>query len=192
MKGFKYTKKQLDFIYKNKALPRTDLAAAFNRKFRGKRTAGGMKQVCLRRGWHTGRTGCFEKGHKTWNKDTKGLTFVNVTSFKKGNRPHNWLPVGTEIIDSDGYIKVKLAEPNIWEFKHLLIWQAAHGKIPYGMPVIFKDNNKLNCTLENLELVSRHVLLYLNQNKYMKLPEELKPSMMALAKLECKAFALAK
>lgn len=191
MKGyFKYTWKQLSFIRRHSALPRAKLAELFNRKFGTDKPADSLKQVALRQGWKTGRTGRFEKGYKSWNKGTKGLTKANKTSFKKGNRPINWLPVGSEIIDSDGYIKVKIAEPNIWEFKHLIIWEAAHGK-SLGKPVIFKDGNRLNCELENLEMISRQILLYLNQHGYADMPEELKSSMMAIAKVECKTFALA-
>ncbi len=186
-----YTKIQLKFIYKNRTLPHSKLAVVFNRRFGTKKNRDQLHSLCTRKKWLTGRTGCFKKGHVSWNKDTKGLTSANVTSFKKGNTPKNWLPVGSEIIDSDGYIKVKIAEPNIWNFKHLIIWEAAHGK-SLGKPVIFKDGKRLNCTLENLKLVSRQVLLYLNNHGYRELPEELKSSMMAVAKIECKVFALAK
>ncbi|MCP4259069.1 MAG: HNH endonuclease [Planctomycetes bacterium] len=174
-------------------MSRTKLAAAYNRKFSNRRTAEAIKQICLRKGWHTGRTGRFEKGNVPWAAGTKGkgLCKANKGSFKKGNRPCNSLSVGSEIIDSDGYIKVKLSEPNIWKFKHRIIWEAVHGEIPSGMAVIFKDSNPLNCTLENLEMVSRRELLYLNNHGYTELPEELRPSMMAVAKVECKVFRLA-
>lgn len=186
-----YTRIQLEFISDNKTLPRAELAAAFNRKFRTNRAADAIKRICLKKGWLTGRTGRFEKGNVSATKGMKGFKGANVTSFKKGNRPHNSLPVGTEIIDSDGYIKIKLAEPNTWKFKHRRIWEAEHGEIPNGMTVILKDSDRLNCTPENLELVSRQELLYLNQHGYKELPEELKSSMMAVATLECKTFALA-
>ncbi len=184
-----YTKIQLKFIYKNRTLPHARLAVVFNRRFGTKKSRDQLHSLCTRKKWHTGRTGCFEKGHVSWNKDTKGLTSANVTSFKKGNTPKNWLPVGSEIIDSGGYIMVKIAKPNIWEFKHLIIWEAAHGK-SLGKPVIFKDGNRLNCELENLEMISRQILLYLNRNRYSELTEELKPSMLAVAKVEYKVFAL--
>ena len=55
------------------------------------------------------RRGCFPKGHEPINKGTKGMWNVggNKTSFKKGQRPLNWVPLGTERINTDGYVMVK-------------------------------------------------------------------------------------
>jgi hypothetical protein len=194
MKPYNYTKKQLKFISDNRTLIRTELAAAFNKKFREKRTPIQLAALRKRNGWRTGRTGRFEKGNRPWTAGTKGMGVckANKGSFKTGNRPENWTPVGTERVTFDGYIKVKIAEPNIWKFKHIIIWEATNGKRPCGMAVIFKDGNCLNCESENLEQVSRQVLLYLNQHDYKELPPELRASMIAVAKLECKVFALAK
>ena len=192
MKYKPYTKKELDFLYRNRTLTRHELTAAFNKKFNTSKTVSQIKPLCTRKGYLTGRTGCFKKGHTSWNTDTKGLTSANITSVKKGKRPKNWLPVGSEIISSYGDIKVKVGEPNKWKFKHKIIWETAHGKIERYVPVIFKDGAQLNCELENLEMVSRQVLLYLNRNGYKELPGELQPTILAIATLECKTYALAK
>ena len=53
---------------------------------------------------------------------------------------------------------------------------------------MFKDGDLLNIEPENLMLVSRAELLVLNQNGYKDAPAELKPSILALAKLEVKIF----
>lgn len=144
---------------------------------------------------NSGRTGRFEKGHSTWNKGIKGCIGPNVTSFKKGHRPKSWKPIGSERIDSkDGYILVKIAErdphsgaPTRYKMKHVHAWEGAKGPVPKGHAVIFKDGDKLNCTLSNLLLVSRTELLILNMHRYREAPEEVKPSILALAKLEAKA-----
>lgn len=44
-------------------------------------------------------------------------------------RTHNTL-VGDEVINDFGYVKVKVAEPNVWKFKHRIVWELAHGEIP--------------------------------------------------------------
>ena len=54
----------------------------------------------------------------------------NRTSFKKGNRPKNYLPVGSESIDVDGYVKVKIQDPSKWELKHRIIWSERFGEVP--------------------------------------------------------------
>ncbi|MDR2053807.1 MAG: HNH endonuclease [Treponema sp.] len=63
--------------------------------------------------------------------------------------------MGTEIIDENGYVKVKTRNPKTWKFKQRLIWEKAYGKIPRNRMVIFADGNRLNFALDNLLLVSR-------------------------------------
>ena len=75
--------------------------------------------------------------------------------FKKGQMPHNHLEVGAKAVTKDGYIRVKIAEPNYWEFLHLLVWQEANGPIPPDHNIIFLDNNKQNCSLENLYCIPK-------------------------------------
>ena len=57
------------------------------------------------------------------------------------------------------------------------------------MVVAFKDGDRTNCEPENLMLISRAELLVLNQHGYGEMPAELKPSVLALARLEVKAFS---
>ena len=95
------------------------------------------------------------------------------TMFKKGNTPGNHKPVGSERVNVDGYIERKVAEPNKWECKHRIIWKQAHGDIPKGCNIQFKDGNPLNCTLSNLYLISRANQMK-NENGLMaRYPEEL-------------------
>ena len=75
--------------------------------------------------------------------------------FKKGNIPQNCKPVGAERLDRDGYVEIKISDPNKWQLKHRYLWEKENGKVPKGMVLIFKDNNKLNIDLDNLILISR-------------------------------------
>jgi hypothetical protein len=86
------------------------------------------------------------------------------TQFKKGNRPHNYKPVGTERVNGEGYVDVKIADPNKWRSKHILIWEKENGPVPKGHVIIFGDGNRLNLELDNLILVSRKQLAILNKN----------------------------
>lgn len=106
----------------------------------------------------------FKKGMDTWNKGLKGYMGANVTSFKKGQLPKCYLPVGTETEDKDGYVKVKVQDPNIWELKHRVVWKERFGSIPDKHAVIFIDGNKRNFDLTNLALVHRRDLLYFNRH----------------------------
>ena len=75
------------------------------------------------------------------------------------------MPIGTEVKNKDGYTKVKIAEPNIWELKQRLIYKKYKGDIPEGCYVLFKDKNKENFNIDNLMLVTREKMLYMNKNK---------------------------
>lgn len=124
-----------------------------------------------------GKTGIesrFQKGHATWNKGMKGLKIGGEeTQFKKGNIPRNHKPVGTVVIRTDGYSQTKIAEPNVWELTHRLIWRLAGNDMPVYPEVLrFKDRNPLNCTIENLELSSKVEMM--EKNSVQTLPPDLR------------------
>ena len=124
-----------------------------------------IKGAITRNKLNTGRTGRFEKGRATWNKGTKGLTKANVTSFKKGQKPHNYKPLGSERITKDGYCEIKVSDTGRrWRPKHVLIYEKHHGKVPKGSAVIFLDGDKRNFDIDNLYLVTRSQLAMLNKN----------------------------
>ncbi len=175
-------------------MARRELTALFNRKFGEDRTVIAITGALNRNNIQSGRTGRFEEGSSPWNADTKGLTSANITSFKKGNIPANIKPLGSERISADGYREIKIAEknpytgsPTRYKLKHVHIWEKANGPVPKGHILIFKDGNQLNCDIGNLALLSRAELLALNQHNYRRAHDELKPSIMALAKLQTKA-----
>ena len=110
----------------------------------------------------------FPKGHEPWNKGTnwKAGGRSVLTQFKKGSRPHTWRPVGSVRVDADGYRDLKVTDtgypPRDWRACHVLLWEAANGPIPRGHAVRFKDGNKANITLDNLECISRADLMRRN------------------------------
>ena len=130
-----------------------------------------------------GRATRFQPGQSGWNKGMKGLQIGGkATQFKKGQIPHNHLPIGTEVMATIGFLKVKVGEPNEWEWVHKRNWIAAHGPIPKGMVLAFKDGNRRNCAMENLELVSRRELM--RRNTIQRYPESLRGAMQANGRLK--------
>jgi hypothetical protein len=77
--------------------------------------------------------------------------------------------VGKETMHK-GYILVKIAEPNIWKHKHVLIWEEAHGPVPKGHVIMFADGNKSNMNLDNLLLVSKRECAAMNK-KHLIFPD---------------------
>lgn len=115
----------------------------------------------------------FRKGSEPWNKGTKmrpeTLEKLRPTLFQKGNKPHTWVPVGTEHTHKrDGLTKVKVSDDmslprNVrWRLAHHLLWEQHNGPIPDGGIVRFKDGNTSNVTIENLELITRKENALLN------------------------------
>lgn len=94
---------------------------------------------------------------KKWNEfmSHEGQLNSRKTTFKKGNIPPNHKPVGYERFTKDGYIEVKVRETNVFKLKHRYIWEQQNGTIPRGCNIQFKDGNRLNCSIENLYMISR-------------------------------------
>jgi hypothetical protein len=115
-----------------------------------------------------GNAGRFLPGHAPWNK---GIPFRSggrsvETQFRPGNRPHTWHPVGHERITDEGYHQRKLTDTGVtrrdYVNVHWIIWRAAGRDIPPGMALVFKDGDKANSALDNLELVTRAELMRRN------------------------------
>lgn len=118
---------------------------------------------------HGGRAHQFQPGHATWNKGKPHPSSGRAvdTQFKPGQKPHTWHPVGHERISADGYHQVKMSDTGITRrdylnINHLVWFYAGRGDIPPGHALIFKDGNKLNAALDNLELVTRAELMRRN------------------------------
>lgn len=130
-------------------------------------TPNQIKELRNRLKISSGLTGKFQKGHTPPNKGRKGFCFPGAEKgwFKKGQKPHNTLPVGSEVITEDGYSKIKIADPDVWELKHRLIWEKEKGKIPENHMVIFKDGNKQNFDINNLFLITKAECAQLNHEQ---------------------------
>lgn len=119
-----------------------------------------------------GQNGQFKKGLIPHSKGKKLSDATKAklakTMFKSGNRPHNAQTVGIEREDKDGYLMVKIAEPNVWRYKHHI---AFGEEVPKGFNVIFIDGNKRNFERSNLALLSDADLM--RQNTMHRFPPEL-------------------
>ncbi|WP_404317541.1 HNH endonuclease signature motif containing protein [Klebsiella oxytoca] len=154
MARFMYTREMKAWMRANYLLRLDQLTIAFNHRFGTTRTGESLNGLRKRLGLKTGRSGCFLPGSVPPNKGTKGKTKANAGSFRKGHRPANIAAIGDEAFTKDGYIKVKVAEPSIWQLKHRLVWEQHYGAIPAGRVVKFMDDNRLNCDISNLMLIS--------------------------------------
>ena len=156
-------------------------------------TESQMKNYRSRKGIVTGLDCRYKKGCVSVNKGKKMPSEVyarcSATMFKKGRKPNNWKPVGSERVESkDGYILVKVAEPNKWKPKHIVIWEQANGPVPDGYKIMFADQNKRNFNLDNLLLISKGESAQLNKNRMVFKDAELTKTGLNLIRLKMKLY----
>ncbi|MHB1420737.1 MAG: HNH endonuclease signature motif containing protein [Bacillota bacterium] len=179
----KYSPEHVEFIRANiTGRHFKELTAMFNKQFGTNLKVSTMVSLADRNGLHNGidtrlNKGCeatqFKKGHVPANKGRKGVDGWEPTQFKKGHMPQNYKPVGTERVNGDDYVDIKVADPNKWKGKHIIIWEQNNGPVPKGHVVIFGDGNRRNFEPNNLLLVSRKQLVRLNQNNLIQSDTEL-------------------
>lgn len=166
-----YTSEQKKFLRENvKGITSNELTERVNEQFGLSLGRNQIRAYMKNHGLTNGLNMSFKKGQNPWNKGTKGLQIGGKeTQFRKGQRPINYKPVGSERVDSkDGYTLIKVQDngtwPERWRHKHVVLWEKENGPVPEGHAVLFGDGNKENITLENLILVSRGQLATLNKH----------------------------
>lgn len=205
----KYTDKIIEFIknnYQNK--DNIELASILNKKFDLNTTGDkiSMLKANIKRRYgvdlRTGiNNGCFKKGQVPSNKGKSWDEYLTKeqqekskkTWYKKGNISSNNVPIGTERINRDGYVEIKIRDGSLnknWELKHRLVFIQNYGEIPKGYNVIFLDGNKLNFNKDNLSLISDSELLLMNRKKLFVQNAEITRTAVTLVKCIDKTFKI--
>jgi len=201
-----YSPKELAWIEQRRGLPRREAHALFCRTFgRSDVSVVNFTALCMRKGWTTGRTGCFPKGNVPFNRGQRMPYNANCarTQFKKGQLPHNTKYLGHERVNVDGYVEISIKETNPhtgyerrYVHKHKYLWEQLHGPVPAGHCLKCLDGNKRNTDPSNWECISRAVLQQLNHRArtvdYDDAPPAVKPVILTLAKLKRARWAKTK
>lgn len=184
----RYTKEQIEFLVKN-VYGRScrELLELFFERFGIKLSYAQLRNFIGNRKLKTGLDTRFKKGNVPFNKGKKGVGGWKPTQFKKGYKPHNYKSIGSERVNVDGYVEVKVADSNKWKSKHIVVWENHSGAVPKGHAVIFADGDKRNININNLILVSRRQLLYLNRYKLIQNSAQLTKIGIMIADLMIKA-----
>ena len=122
----------------------------------------------------------FQKGHKTWNKNRKGIHLSTATEFKKGHLPTNHKHVGSIRIVTrerqgriNQYREIKVS--GIMQGRHKWIpyarylYEQKYGPIPKGQFPVHIDGDSMNDELDNLRIVDRkgHLALQMQRDPNM-------------------------
>lgn len=199
MKGrtIHYSDEELAWIKARKEWPRQKLHSEFCVRFGRTDVAfHNLKSLCGRNGWLTGRTGQYVPGQVSVNKGKTMPYNANSakTWFKKGRAPHNTKFLGHERISKDGYVEVSVQETNPhtgfgrrYVLKHRHLWEQVNGPIPSCMCLKCLGSDRTNTDPTNWEMIPRAMLPRLNGRhslSYDDAADEVKPTVMAIAKLE--------
>lgn len=156
---------------------------------------------------HCGEKTQFQPGIVPHNKGVRRPGWsagrMQETQFKRGERSgvaaKNWRPVGTILADTEGYLRVKVREANrgeatgfgntkVWPLLGRQVWEQHNGPIPPKHIVAFRDKNRQNCAIENLELLSLADNARRN-TMWGRFPRELSEAIQALGALNRKLRA---
>lgn len=102
-----------------------------------------------------GEAGRFRPGQRPWNvgQRYKAGGRAVLTRFSKGQKPHNWVPVGSHRVNHEGYLDRKVREGNRgamnWVAVHRLVWIEAHGPIPPKHALRFRPG-RFSARLEDI------------------------------------------
>lgn len=184
----KWTKEELEYVKLNYSDRYTkDIADAINRSPRAVyqaainlnvRKSPEFIKISLEREAEKlkvlGAASRFKPGNISHNKgqkmSKKVYEMVKVSMFKKGNEPHNMKYDGHERKDKDGYVYVRIAKAK-YVLKHRYVWEQHNGPIPKGSIIIFKDKDKTNIKIDNLQMITK--LENMQRNTVTKYPLEL-------------------
>lgn len=167
----------------------TEMTERLNRLFGTAYAPRQLKAYYKNHRINSGLSGRFPKGHNPYNKGRKGMQMhpnAVATQFQKGHTPANKTPIGTVLMKDDGYLWKKVGEgARDWRQLHRLIWEEAHGEIPKGHMITFKDGNRENVVPENLEIITRAEHMTLTRKNLRTNDKALTESGILVARLTC-------
>lgn len=198
-----YSDAELAWLQARKETPRRELHAAFVAEFGREVSFDNLKALMKRKGWLTGRSGCFVPGQAAYNKGMKvPLAQQSVaTQFKHGDRRGRaatlYKPIGTERTSADGYLERKIHDglplQSRWRAVHLIRWEAEFGPVPDGQVLKCLDGDRSNTDPSNWAALPKGMVPKLSLRRgYDQAPAELRPVIMTLTKLEHAMEAAAK
>lgn len=186
-----FTKKDDDYIKENYLkLPIKTIAKNINRSDTG--IMGRLKHMKLEipkeLREQRKRQGMYRKGHAPVNKGKKQTEYMSPkaiertkgTRFKKDHIPLNAfekdgvITIRTDHKNRHGrnykYIRIALGK---WLPLHKHLWEQENGKIPKGHCLWFIDGDSMNCTLKNIELITRAENVRRNHSNFLSYPPEI-------------------
>jgi len=112
---------------------------------------------------------------------------MRETQFQKGHQRNFTFEIGALRLNADGIVDMKIRHApgaTAWRAFHRILWEDAHGPVPPGHIVRFRDGDRFNLDLDNFELISFENNM--RRNSIHNLPAPLKTTIHALGVLRRK------
>ena len=189
---------EIDFILHNYKGIGTKLMARLLTERSGKRRSSSQTcKVYSKYNLDCETDGRFKKGTPGWNKGMKIEEFmsplaierIKKTQFTKNHINDNarpLKPVGARSIRGDGYVWIKIAQPNRWREEHRLVWEKAYGPLGRYQKLLHIDGNRQNNSLDNLMIVEDGLMAEINNRIGLSDDRDINMTIINLAKIRCK------
>lgn len=180
-----YTKKEDQFLYNNylilpsctmsRMLKRSKSSARQRMKLLGIKVPDELIEQFKKQSHFKVGTPASNKGLKqSQYMCAASIEKISKSWFKPGTNPSNTKHDGAICIRGDKlgnkYQFIRLSAAN-WIPLHRHIWIEINGSIPKDLKLVFKDGDTLNCSIDNLELVTAAELM--KRNSYHNYPKPL-------------------
>lgn len=85
---------------------------------------------------------------------------ANAKKGRRGSEHSRWRPIGSRRITGHGYVEIKTADPDVWEYEHRVVAKSSVGQDTHHKNKVKTDNRQ-----ENLEPLSHseHQRLHLKE-----------------------------
>ena len=164
--GRKFTAEQEEWLVAHNHMSASEMSKGINDEFSLSTSPDEIKGWRARTKNPRPTPSKFQKGHTPFSKGKKWDEYMSpesqarsrMTTFKKGDTPHNTQPLGSISI-MVGYWVMKVShtgnQHQKWKFLHRLLWEKEKGPIPKGMNVVFRNGDRNDIRMENLMLMDR-------------------------------------
>ena len=163
--GRKFTAEQEEWLVAHNHMSASEMSKGINDEFSLSTSPDEIKGWRARTKNPRPTPSKFQKGHTPFSKGKKWDEYMSpesqarsrMTTFRKGDVPHNVQPLGSISIMS-GYWVMKVTnvgnQHQKWKFLHRLLWEKENGPIPKGMNVVFRNGDRSDIRMENLILMN--------------------------------------
>lgn len=185
----RYTVEQHEFM--KKFIPEhthSEIVEEFNKRFPDTPITCNQSRAYVKNNHiRTANDGRFKKGQAAHNKGKKVSEEIRKkcesTMFRKGHTPHNRVPVGSIVVATVGYNRIKIAEPNKWMMYSRYVWEQNNGPIPEHHKIIHINGDRLDDRIENLDIVKDETISRINATKMFGKNEDVNRCVITMSKL---------